>query len=203
VKDIPIIFSEPMVLALLAGRKTMTRRLLWSKREPGKSNLRRTTFSRWDGKTQWARVKPGDRLWVREAFAGPVLTAAGGDLVERVYYLATDDPGKDHRGKAIKGHPSIHLPRSLSRLTLVVTATKIERLQDISEADAQAEGADRDHSVRWPDGDPGTITDVRRRNFARLWRVLHGPLAWTENPEVVALTFAVHKQNIDAMARAA
>lgn len=117
-------------------------------------------------------------------------------------------------GRASRLRPAIHMPRWASRLTLIVTATKVERLQEISFEDACAEGmpdfvtflaavgetvearerenaADCARRLQWP-----------QRWFADVWRDLHGAGSWDSNPEVVALTFTVHKRNIDALASA-
>lgn len=184
--DYPIIFSAPMVRALLDGRKTQTRRLAYS---------RRGRMSRW-----WF-VKAGDRLWVREAWR-PVHSA---------------DPSRGASYRANVGadqtlwRPSIHMPRWASRLTLVVTEARRQWLQDISEEDARAEGLlwERHtwHDPEYPLCDiawrPYAGSESRyshpRDAFADLWESIHGPDAWNANPEVIALTFTVHRCNIDAM----
>lgn len=149
--DRPIIFSAPMVLALLAGRKTMTRRLAW-RRDQKWGDARPIVGSERDYMipTTWQRVKSGDRLWVREN-----LTRRRGNflgipqnVIEAHYAADDEDVVNEHefnllpwwKGKG--GLPSIHMPRRVSRLTLVVTATKIERVQAISETDAKAEGVE-------------------------------------------------------------
>lgn len=142
-KDIPIIFSAPMVQALLDSRKTMTRRLLKPQTVPAVVDgepLPVTVFQI-DGERprvaigrcvtcQEVRFAPGDRLWVRENWA------LKGER-EPMY-------AADWQRLAIEGlkpwRPSIHMPRWVSRLTLTVTAVKIERLQDVSREDAIAEG---------------------------------------------------------------
>jgi len=194
-RDIPIIFSAPMVQALLAGRKTMTRRLAW---QDVKGALRDTDrISLDDGMfraTPWQNVKPGDRLWVRESFSGPYAWAAvppsgwGWTTMQRppIWYWADGNPSD---GDWTKPRPSIHMPRWASRLTLVVTDTKIEPLQAISEADATAEG----WKGRWPGSPPDA-----RGWFALLWQSLHGTASWHANPEVVAIPFRVIHANIDA-----
>jgi hypothetical protein len=106
------------------------------------------------------------------------------------------------------------MPRFFSRLSLIVTATKVERLQAISEADARAEGIfwdfSRDPFARGPGachyGTSALDTANGRRGFntargafQELWNRLHGTGAWDANPEVVAMTFTVHRCNIDAM----
>jgi hypothetical protein len=134
-KDVPIIFSGPMVRALLEGRKTMTRRLAWREKWAGPPAYR---------SSPWQRVIPGDRLWVRES-----LTRSGG----YIHYAADhsiigweiDRAGSMGRTWPTTWkqdpRPSIHMPRAASRLTLIVTAENIERLQQITRADAILEGA--------------------------------------------------------------
>lgn len=102
----------------------------------------------------------------------------------------------------VKIRPSIHMPRWASRLTLTVTATKLERLQDISEDDAIAEG------ISWSDDYEGYHTEDCRhfhgrsaaRSFEQLWEHLHGPDAWAANPELVCPSFTVAVGNIDEVA---
>ncbi len=187
-KDRPVICSAPMVRALLERRKTMTRRLAW-RMDCGK----RVEWS----PTPWQRVQPGDRLWVRENFSGPhewetiPPSGWGWDTMRRppIWYWADGNP---EQGDWTKPRPSIHMPRWASRLTLDVTATKIERVQKISHDDAVAEGVGIfPHSMS------------AQKRFSELWRSLHGAPSWDENPEVVAVTFTVHKANIDAMPREA
>lgn len=200
--DRPIIFSAPMVRALLDGRKTQTRRVL----KPQPKMLRGAgPFYRPHPTTaphEWhalhgghiaAIVKVpyavGDRLWVREAWFDPQMDGA------RRLYVADNpqDVGPVHRKR-----PSIHMPRWASRLTLTVTDVRVQRLQEISEEDARAEGLEwaaptwgvKGLAESW-NGDP-------RLAFAALWNSLHGPGAWDANPWVCALTFTVDRRNIDA-----
>lgn len=200
-RDIPVIFSAPMVRALLDGRKTMTRRLAWSF---VRRKLARDLTSgnpclvddrgRTTAPSPWRNVEPGDRLWVRECWAGYIEKMDGTTGVPWAHYRATDEndflPG-------MKWKPSIHMPRWASRLTLVVTSTKIERLQDISEADAKAEGWTPRPEVS---ADPEVHRDAARDWFSDLWTDLHGVESWRSNPEVVALSFKVVRQNIDRIA---
>src|SRR5579872_528511 len=143
--DHPIIFSAPMVRALLDGRKTMTRRFAGAYKPiyPGCDDLQ------WKP-SPWQRSQPGDRLWLREAFAilprncyalPKTLTRDGS---EAAYYRADFD----RSGKPAWRSP-IHMPRWASRLTLIVTATRIERVQEISEDDARAEGVTAPVLPRW------------------------------------------------------
>lgn len=209
--DIPIIFSAPMIRALLDGRKTMTRRLAWQTADAVKLSERfkwRLIGDQYHRASPWQKVKPGDRLWVREAWADDAEAQWEAPDGRGTYYRAdpeAEETRQDNLGCGIPHvwKPSIHMKRWRSRLTLVVTATKIERLAQISEADAEAEGADRYHSVKWAAGDPGCMQDVYRRNFAALWRSLHGEQSWDANPEVVAISFSVHRCNIDQLEKEA
>jgi hypothetical protein len=208
-----------MIQALLAGRKTMTRRLAWKSARvthvamisPGEF----TTAMARDA-SPWQRVKPGDRLWVREGLA---LGATSNAWKYRADDTLISMTWPDHRVAQMVAWahhqeretiPSIHMPRIFSRLTLVVTATKIERLQDISAIDAIAEGLVRvpledrlDVEYEWQPYPCGTSYPDPVEAFAMLWQAVHDAEAWRSNPEVVALSFEVHKQNIDSMKEAA
>lgn len=217
-KDHPIIFSGPMVRALLDGRKTMTRRLAWrSETEKRKMDFvcdgeRPNSLARkakgfgvqmggeyWLRPTPWVGVTPSDRLWAREnlqKFNGSKATPSAQYVSTITGVPAAPGDARLITGQALwnwsrDNLPSIHMPRWASRLTLIVTATKIERLQDITNEEAEFEGVKCDMSVRG-----------FRDHFAELWKRLHGPESWDENPEVVALTFTVHKGNIDALPKA-
>lgn len=223
--DRPIIFSAQMVRALIDDRKTQTRRLY--KPRPGypreSGEITPTAHDRWTefGPLPYA---PGDRLWVREAFRGaqgyegqpPALWGN-----KPVWFVADGAP-PDARWSYLsdRSHPSIHMPRWASRLTLDVTDVRVQRLCDITEADAMAEGVSIPAT---PDGkvlaeiapnSPMSYAEPRqtgetidefiaraltaRTLFAALWEKLHGPNTWTANPWVVAVTFAVRHGNIDA-----
>lgn len=206
--DHPIIFSAPMIRALLDGRKTMTRRL--ARKYPKNMSFHNHALY---PLTPWAKAKPGDRLWVREGWKPHSLYAhmKPRDIPQsHIFYLADDGYSPSNTG----GKPSIHMPRWASRLTLTVTATKVERLQDITHEDAIAEGmAD---FATFLTGKEGPLPSEReaadecarrlrwpQRWFEGLWRDLHGPESWDANPEVVALSFTVQKANIDSLPRAA
>ena len=104
----------------------------------------------------------------------------------------------------------IELPCAFSRLTLIVTATKIERLQAISAIDAACEGlrigeiiVEGRTKVVWFGANDNACSEHPIDAFECLWVQLHGPESWRQNPEVVCLSFKVHKHNIDAMKEAA
>lgn len=231
--DFPIIFSAPMVQALLAGRKTMTRRLAWrTKINPGGPILD-AAGGQVDvvephevrvGPSPWQKAKPGDRLWVRESVyikseAGNCYFSADKAGVGDSAYFHLVENVKSWRDRTI---PATHMPRPVSRLTLIVEAVKVERLQEISETDAVAEGARRFDGIplasydrhypliapRWSmeaPRDTGECLGAARYAFGNFINRLHGgpnwnlkpSSLWAENPEVVALTFRCIHQNID------
>lgn len=212
----PVIFSGPMVRALLSGTKTQTRRILkpqppmdarfagihYSSQEPA------TWFFNTDRGGFKARqaYEEGDRLYVRESH----IYVGGGDPGLLLYRATWRDDAAAHGCDNVPGdepkgwRPSIHMPRAISRLTLAVTDVRVERLNDISEADAVAEGVA-------PLEDTGEYTTPAHRDgmmrlgnnaydlFRALWNDIHGADAWAANPWVVAITFTVHRANIDAL----
>ena len=202
--DKPIIFSAPMVRALLEGRKTQTRRLAkvtWSdgaNREFTGWHPERAGMNRWQlvggmgvGATIAVPYAPGDRLYVREAFCPRLGYPAA---IAKPHYRADDDK-PEWRGL---WKPSIHMPRWASRLTLTVTEVRVQRLQEISEADCFAEGVEQFGGgaafVKLADAQ---TYSTPRGCYHALWNSLHGPDAWDANPWVVALTFTVQYGNID------
>ena len=199
--DRPIIFSGPMVKALLAGRKSQTRRVL-------KPLPRRTIF--FDAKTagldqfQEPPYAPGDRLYVREAWTArmthgwTIADARSRMYQEEILYRAD---GCD----SIDGWwPSIHMPREFSRLTLTVTDVRVQRLQEISAADSIAEGVQcgtceaMNQSACHGRGCFASIDAYRT-----LWNNLHGPEAWDANQWIAAYSFTVQRGNIDQIGGAA
>lgn len=189
--DRPSIFSAPMIRALLDGRKTQTRRVL----KPPYGTLEYLGGGQW--RPICTKLFPGDRLWVRETVA--LWTGAHRDTVYRADESAEEWANLKH--DADLGfwtvRPSIHMPRWASRLTLIVTDVRVQRLQEISEDDAIAEGIHRNLSNWYPiPGVDGSGTTARAA-FAGLWNSIHGPDAWDANPWVAAITFDVKRGNID------
>lgn len=197
--DRPILFSGAMVRALLEGRKTQTRRIL-------KPLSNRTIF--FDPKTAGLNQYKapafvvGDRLWVRETWSGvyqlrdippaqreSIMTPDGPILREDIHFWADGNP---LGGEYEKPRPGIHMPRWASRLTLIVEGVKVERLQDISEADAIAEGCESDNEGLNPNH-----IGPSRAIFQTLWGRINGPGSWDANPFVAAYTFRVIRSNID------
>jgi hypothetical protein len=210
-KERPILMSAPMVRAILAGRKTQTRRLVTV---PWRGSQRTLPYEPYwidtDGVLQfcdetgdyrpWVDCvapygKPGERLWVKETFR---------EVFGETRYRASI---AELHGETWK--PSIFMPRKLSRITLEVTDVRVQRVQDISEEDAKAEGLSpitKDgHLIKWgiPDRDglPGTDNDGwpwqewerdPRKAFAKLWDKINGKRApWSESPWVWVVSFRV------------
>lgn len=227
--DKPILFSGPMVRAILEGRKTMTRRVLKPQPYPleGKPGFwnasgavgGRICISDEDLLALHGR-RVGTRLWVREAWQ---LWCGGMGDDFHITYKADDfswqgGPNSGHipesylpayyekidkirkSGKKSQDIPSIHLWRWASRLTLEVTAVKVERLQDISEEDAWSEGCQRGEPTdnggffpaEQPHPDGGSVGwDDAKEWFADLWQTINGPGSWNANPWVAAYSFKV------------
>ena len=201
----PILFSAPMVRAILEGRKSQTRRIM--KPQPD---------AVLDGEPYWhiggyrTRIgakrpfvcpygQPGDRLWVRETCRSEELPSG----LDGVRYLADDGflPIDDtseagdawielrYYGKRaspvapVKTVPSIHMPRWASRITLEITGIRVERLRGISEADALAEGID----PKFPQDEQ--VANAARMRYADIWESINGPGTWASTPWVWVVEF--------------
>lgn len=177
-KERPILFSGPMVRAILDGRKTQTRRAI---KLPLKCKAHGVSINSISQRDQSEILQycpygqPGDRLWVKETFA-----YAGSEinLVPGFVYRATDPDWSTLVG--FRWKPSIFCTRDASRITLEITAIGIERLQAITTRDALAEGVAYD--VSKPDGAPAAV-------FRTLWQSINGPDSWAANPWVWVIYF--------------
>lgn len=194
----PILFSAPMVRAILDGRKTQTRRILTTDTDH--------TCDELAAKLRCPYGAPGDRLWVREAFglAPACHDPEPGDPDDwHVIHRATcephfeqpwrDEDGNEHRPP---WKPSIFMPRWASRITLEVTGVRVERLQDITEEDARAEGVNpSDAAVVFEDAGNGLnqrqdMANTARGAFACLWDSINGKRApWASNPWLWVVSF--------------
>lgn len=188
-KERPILFSGPMARAILDGTKTQTRRIVKPFPPEAVSSFYRpfaTEPNNWHGyggdAIRWYGSCPygqpgGDRLYVRETWAAshaydhlpPHLIPRSA----RIHYAATEERG------GLLWRPSIHMPRWASRITLEITDVRVERLQDISEADSIAEGV-----IHNP-----LLATNSRESFMHLWGRINGPRSWDANPWVWAITF--------------
>ena len=219
-KSKPMLFSAPMVRALLEGKKTQTRRLVkpqpsegWSPTVgtyhptevdvAGQEYPGEAVFGASDeNEGRVCQLEPGCEVWVRETWA----TDRSIDSMRPsqftgwpVRYLAD---GTVLRHGALYGQPdgktrvSIHMPRWASRITLKVTDVRVQRLQDISEEDAIAEGILED-GAGWCGYKTATVTGPWQRHaedaYRNLWESINGPGSWDANPWVWAYTFEVKK----------
>ncbi|ATG47629.1 hypothetical protein CEW89_08605 [Celeribacter ethanolicus] len=215
--DKPIRFSGPMIRALLEGRKSQTRRILKPTAEAFETPKFRRGDRLWvreawrvgawhynnaeiavdyaDGpRKEWLYVENGDMLYRLIDQSREDAKKAGAPLRDS-YYEYSWTPGQG----PTRWRPSIHMPRWASRLTLTVTDVRVQRLQEISEADAVAEGCKGFVSR---DGEDG---EGPREEFRALWDSLNADrgFGWSKNPWCAAYTFTVHKCNIDKMGGAA
>ncbi|ELY5242775.1 hypothetical protein SM868_004375 [Yersinia enterocolitica] len=182
----PILFNAEMVNAILSGRKTQTRRIISEKTlhlfgvaaSAGECH----PIELCDQRSQSYYLdfcplgKPGDQLWVREAFAAGLCTES--TLAYRATHKTEDL--EEGWGETIKWTPSIHMPRWASRINLLITGVRVERLQDISDADASAEGC-KISSMQSGD----CLSDM----FARLWKSIYGDESWQASPWVWVIEF--------------
>ena len=219
--DLPILFSAPMVQALIREArkpgtgKTQTRRRLAA--QAAGMHLDRVGPTGWQFTGEGGaprmpvriRYSVGDRLWVKET---------------ALYWIQNVGPEAGRRSKvaafAADGYeleagerwtPSLFMERRFSRLTLIITDVRVEPLQDISRADALAEGVERESAdppfYYVPGVWPHSLTAVgieepggrhAERCYLKLWDHINGAGSAAENPWVVALTFTAHLRNIDA-----
>lgn len=193
-KERPILFNGPMVRALLNGSKTQTRQV--AKLTDAAHIKEPRGYRRWhpadpEGSKACPYGKPGDQLWVRERHrfldCGEIdYFADGAEVWERM---------QDHirLDGAAKWRPSIHMPRTASRITLEITGARVERLQYISEADALAEGCTKNHNgYFWGGHHP--VSGLKQMATAEdayrdLWESINGPGSWDTNPWVWAVEF--------------
>lgn len=184
-KEKPILFNADMVRAILDGRKTQTRRIV---KLPHGADVIVQNGKVWkparvdyEGYVDCPFGQPGDRLWVRESWAWYPLDHDPTCVIYRADYPhGTPCPPEYERWR-----PCIHMPRWASRILLEVTAVRVERLQDISEADAQAEGA----TGQCPVGNLRVYNKAPLAyHFAQIWEQAH-PNTWDQNPWVWAIDF--------------
>ena len=190
-KERPILFSGQMVRALLDGSKTQTRRVLKADfmHDP-KGSLDAKWYFRGPRAACWGSYEtlaelvaqhcpygqPGDRLWVRETWAAPHSEDARPPRAIQVDQMRIHYAASENRG-GLLWRPSIFMPRWASRITLEIVSIRVEKLQDISEADALAEG------VREINPYQG-LSRAYARSYSVLWESINGPDSWSQNPWV-------------------
>lgn len=198
VKERPILMNAPMVRATLDGSKTQTRRIMKPQPElrpdgSGRHQWPAIAFQSMVGIEDELQIHAGmagdccphggkgERLWVRETFA---------EIDCRLTYRADTDDGAHCKVK--RWTPSIHMPRAASRILLEIVSVRVERLNDISEADARAEGCTASGwapSYSNPDN-AGCDESVSAADaFAELWESINGAGSWAANPWVWCISF--------------
>ncbi|MGK4442424.1 hypothetical protein ACSMDF_03535 [Yersinia enterocolitica] len=207
-KERPILFNAEMVQAILSGRKTQTRRIINEKTLQlfdvaviaGECH----PLELCDERSQSYYVefcplgKAADQLWVRETFQGPLFDyeqmesyledSAKFESPEYCVYRADGNPTPEFvdadDNLHCKWKPSLHMPRWASRINLLITGVRVERLQDISEQDARAEGC------AYGKGNGEIDLAVRPENhFPTLWASIYGADGWQANPCVWVIEF--------------
>jgi hypothetical protein len=180
VRERPILFSSPMVRAILEGRKTQTRRVIGN-------GTAEDIYRRWADPEQSPQVvrlacrygQPGDLLWVRETWATDD---------DKTFWYRAD--GETYNA-GLPWRPSIHMPRAASRITLEIVSVRVERVQDISREDARAEGLTW-VAPTW--GIPGIANSWNgdpRESFKALWNDINAKRGhgWDSNPWVWVVEF--------------
>ncbi|WP_278939827.1 hypothetical protein [Pseudomonas helleri] len=210
IKERPALFSGAMVRATLEGRKTVTRRAI--KPQPPEGHKWRgwvvdSTCSKEIGSASWDEAggplrrnatyarcpygKPGDRLWVRETCFINDYREASVPEQERadceIHYRADGIPDFEGEEELIRWRPSIHMPRWASRILLEVTDVRVERLQDITEEQALAEGIKKHSDGGYHVEDGKHFSDSPVESFACLWSSVGGD--WDANPWVWCVSF--------------
>ena len=204
-KERPILFTGPMVRAILDGSKTQTRRIMKPQPEPTPADYPGTAGHWWPSNIVQSMVhveqelqskhggwkgfcpdvcphgRIGDRLWVSEAWARTHVAQA---MAEWIVYREGDNR-TDYGGP---WKPSIHMPRWASRILLEIVSVRVERLQDISEADARAEGVTiEDQHMRGYCA--GEFLPPSIRAYRDLWESINGAGSWEANPWVWVVEF--------------
>lgn len=210
----PMLFSTEMVKALLAGRKTQTRRLITERNSSSSAILKELDFSTArkdlflknhgtnieylkvsrpeDGTRHRVcpKYQPGDLLWVREVFR---YIDFAGDENGYVYRASENGMDWEQNDENWKWKPSLHMPKVAARIWLEIQDVRVERVQDISEEDAVAEGVEpytysgrisftayKDYLERTPQ----SLDDIlnAKESYQSLWESLHGIESWRSNP---------------------
>ncbi|MEB2739431.1 hypothetical protein [Citrobacter portucalensis] len=213
-KERGMIFNGEMVRAILDGRKTQTRRPIKWKQTRFTEIGEREDGSNWPWSEDTEKVcdywhpcpfgAVGDRIWVRETFQGPLFDyekmesyledSSKFEKPEFCQYAADGKPAPEYYDADDNLHcgwrPSINMPRWASRINLEITDVRVERLNDISQEDAQAEGMElTGWRPTYSDPDSGGEVCTPYDNFAQLWSSIYGEESWQGNPWVWVIEF--------------
>ncbi len=218
-KERPILFSSPMVHALLNGTKTKTRRIVKDQdriRKNGDIVEYLNHFGNWQPWEDRAKTmrcpygQPGDRLWVRETWMPDA--PRDGTWDDFAFFGSKGSPlsmiprrfqtpkhclfrasWDSEKAPLVGWKPSIHMPRWASRINLEITSVRVERLQDISEADAIAEGIEKVGEFfgvpSFRDYGGGKTGCEAILSYETLWESINGPGSWDANPWVWRIEF--------------
>jgi hypothetical protein len=203
-KQRPILFSKPMVFAIMDGIKTQTRRVVKPQPDEYAAMQGDQCMLVHDSSPDMHNSeliacpygKPGDQLWVKET------VWVDADTKEFKWYAHQRIFKVDRVRDNARLWPSIHMKRAWSRIQLEITGVRVERLQDISEDDAKAEGVESDHTefemIYWVEGVTGYKLSERyaasaKEAYQRLWESINGPGSWDANPWVWVVEFKVVK----------
>lgn len=205
-RERPILFSGAMVRPILADTKTQTRRIfkprrngaLWPNRNdlPGMGQILRECPYGQTGDLLWVRETwlpdpPDDGTWCYTAWAG----CKGSTLADIPERFRTPEHclyRASWSGGGLTWTPSIHMPLWASRILLEITGVRVERLQEISEADAVAEGIQYDPGeggAFYVEGLSGCASDSAADSYRKLWESINGPESWASNPWVWVIDF--------------
>jgi hypothetical protein len=200
-KQHPILFSTPMVQAILENRKTQTRRAVKGRAlEWLELGMFTPEFVALDDNELCPYGKVGDVLWVRETWA--YLDFLGPEEADYVYKASDNGKEWESNSEGFKWKPSIHMPRTACRLFLKIKSVRVERLQDITNDDAFSEGIE--WKIKFPEEDPNAKyykdygfndrfaagTHFKAKDsFKTLWQSINGPESWQANPWVWVIEF--------------
>lgn len=188
-RERPILFSALMVRSILSGQKTQTRRVVKPQSAVLTDELARSLGVRPPERANQPVIgspfgQPGDRLWVRETWA-PL--DQGFDTAEESSFLVYRADAE--RPEPRRWRPSIHMPRRASRITLEITSVRVERLQDISEADCLAEGITPAAIECDPRDADEAHSSYAIGEYRDLWESIYGHASWRANPWVWVVDF--------------
>jgi len=185
-KSKPIIFGQEMDRALIDGRKTQHR--IISAEFNAMKNMD-SILSRFPHQRGCKYGEIGDLLWLQESFSTNKIDTS-------IWYWNDGEPIEDFNKKKLPQH----MPRLASRITLEIIDIRVERLQDISEEDAQSEGTERG-MLKTMGGEFILYGGSYTCGFINLWQSIYGPDSWTQNPWIWVIEFEVIRKNIDDVIR--
>jgi hypothetical protein len=191
-KQTPILFSTPMVQAILEGRKTQTRRVVKNCSAKHLSMREKKAIGESGRNYKFPYGQVGDVLWVRETY----LNFNSVDETPNYIYKADHPNFHVNFASGERWKPSIHMPKSACRIWLKITNVRVERLQKISEQDAMIEGVEILNVPAWKDYiDSFGYCESAYESFKTLWQSINSEESWNDNPWVWVIEF--EQVNID------